>query len=217
MLTLDFRQDNKTLNNVLLLGAHCDDIEIGCGATLLALAESYPEAHFDWVVFSSNDVRAAETRGAFDSLLSNTANKTLTFKEFRNGFFPYIGADIKEYFETLKGLTNPDLIFTHFRKDLHQDHRVISDLTWNTFRDHMILEYEIPKYDGGLGSPNFFVQFSEAQMTKKCQVLRENYTSQSDKQWFSDSTFKGLARLRGIECNARDGYAEAFYARKVSV
>ncbi|MGH8580978.1 MAG: PIG-L deacetylase family protein [Gammaproteobacteria bacterium] len=202
----------RSPRHILCLGAHCDDIEIGCGAALMRLAEEYPQAHFEWVVLSSNAVRAAEEGESFDYFMQPAHSKSLRMREFRNGYFPTVIADIKDYFEELKGGPIFDLILTHFREDLHQDHRIIADLTWNTFRDHLIVEYEIPKYDGGLGSPNLFIPVSQALAQRKVEGLMRYFASQRDKRWFTEDTFYGLMRLRGVECNAN--YAEAFYCRK---
>lgn len=199
---------------VLLLGAHCDDIEIGCGATVLRLVERWPACRFAWVTLSSDPEREAETRAAARLLLAGARETTVRVERFRNSYFPYDGASIKDYFETLKSYA-PDLVFTHYRDDRHQDHRVVSDLTWNTFRDHLVLEYEVPKWDGDLGAPNTFVAITRAQLKRKTDLLLECFPSQRGRTWFSASTFEALARLRGIECNAPDGYAEAFFARKL--
>lgn len=217
MLGLSFASHAQRVRRVLCLGAHCDDIEIGCGGTILRLLKENPTLDIDWVVFSSDDLRARETRAAAERFLGVASARKINIQRFRNGFFPYVGADIKTFFESLKNTGPPDIIFTHTRDDRHQDHRVVCELTWNTFRDHLILEYEIPKYDGGLGSPNFFVPLDKDLCQQKVDILLDSYTSQRDKQWFTPETFLGLARLRGIESNAPSGYAEAFYARKVVI
>ena len=204
-----------TITNMLCLGAHCDDVEIGCGATILRLVEQFPQAHVRWVVFSSNEVRAAEARQAAERFLAGVASHEVDVMAFRDGFFPWQGAEIKERFEQLKTTVSPDLILTHYGRDSHQDHRVISELTWNTWRNHMILEYEIPKYDGDLGSPNLFVQISDEQRRRKIEILRKCFPSQAGKAWFSEETFSGLMRIRGMESNSTTGYAEAFYVRKI--
>lgn len=204
------------LRRVLLLGAHCDDIEIGCGGTVLQLARAHPQVHFHWVVFSSDARRGAEARAAAAVLLGDAAHD-IVIRDFRNGYFPYVARDIKDFFEELKRAPAPDLVLTHYRHDLHQDHRTISDLTWNTFRDHLILEYEIPKYDGDLGQPNVYLPLDAATATGKADVIVKNFPSQSGKHWFTRDTFLALARLRGVECAAPGGYAEAFYARKLMV
>lgn len=197
---------------VLCLGAHCDDIEIGCGGTLLTLIEARPNAKVDWVVFSSNDAREAETRKAADTLLGDRVS--LSVHRFRNGFFPAVWSDIKDSFELLKGLHNPTLILTHAADDRHQDHRVISELTWNTFRDHTIWEYEIPKFDGDLGRPNLYIPLTRNALETKSRALMDSFPSQRSHQWFTPETFRGIARIRGIECNAAEGFAEAFVCRK---
>ena len=214
MLELDFSRQ-QPCETVLLLGAHCDDIEIGMGATVLRLVERYPDAHFVWATLSSDEVRERETRAAAGRLLAGARRTTILVERFPGSYFPYEGAAIKRFFETLKGHGNPDVVFTHYRHDLHQDHRVTNELTWNTFRNHCIFEYEIPKYDGDIGVPNAFVPLSRACLARKIDVLMDCFPSQHDKQWFTRDTFEGLARLRGIEANAPEGVAEAFHCRKV--
>jgi len=201
---------------LLCLGAHCDDIEIGCGGTILQLAEHYPDLECWWVVFSSNEQREQEARRGADVFLRNVRTKHIVVERYPDGFFPYVGADIKTTFEDIKQRFTPDLIFTHYRDDRHQDHRVISDLTWNTWRQHMILEYEIPKYDGDVGTPNVYVPLSEQTCQQKVRYVLDTYTSQADKHWFTADTFMALLRLRGIESPHRTQFAEAFYGRKLS-
>jgi LmbE family N-acetylglucosaminyl deacetylase len=200
--------------NVLCLGAHSDDIEIGCGGTILRLLEENENVEVHWVVFAANDNRETEARGSADLFLKKAKNKSVVIENYRDGFFPYIGAEIKEYFEVLKTQCNPDIIFSHYRNDLHQDHRLICELTWNTFRDHIILEYEIMKYDGDLGNPNFYVHLNEAICRDKIGNIVNHFKSQAGKNWFSQESFYSLLRLRGIESNAPDRSAEAFYFRK---
>jgi LmbE family N-acetylglucosaminyl deacetylase len=199
--------------SLLCVGAHSDDIEIGCGGLLLELARTR-RLSVHWVVFSAGGQRAAEARRGAARFLEGAARRRITTHRFRDGFFPYEGAAIKAAFERLKRTVRPDLVLTHYRDDRHQDHRVLSDLTWNTFRDHCILEYEIPKYDGDLGTPNLFVPLDEATSRRKVALIRETFATQGDKHWFADETFLGLMRLRGMECRAPGRYAEAFYARK---
>ncbi len=199
---------------ILLLGAHCDDIEIGCGGTILKLLSRHEQLEVDWVVFSSDAERESEARTSAAAFLTSAKRQNVVIENFRDGFFPYIGADIKDYFELLKRELEPDVIFTHCRTDRHQDHRVISDLTWNTFRNHLILEYEVPKYDGDLGRPNCYVSFGEEICRQKLDVILDAFKSQCGKQWFAEETFRGLMRLRGVESGAASQYAEAFYARK---
>jgi LmbE family N-acetylglucosaminyl deacetylase len=199
---------------ILLLGAHCDDIEIGCGGTVARLVARYPRARFVWVTLASDAERSAECRRAAARLLGGAAEAVVRIEQFRASYFPHCGPSLKEYFETLKDYA-PDLILTHCRNDLHQDHRVTQELAWNTFRDQAILEYEIPKFDGDLGTPNVYVPLTRQEMNAKCDLLLECYPSQASRRWFSRETFEAIARLRGIECNAAEGYAEAFYGRKL--
>jgi len=201
---------------ILCLGCHSDDIEIGCGGTILRLAEEYPCAVFHWVVFSANAVREGEARRAA-ALFAGDRLRGPLLKNFRDGFMPFEGAAVKEVFEELKPGLSPDLIFTHNRRDAHQDHRLIAELTWNTFRNHFILEYEIPKYDGDMGQPNFFVPVEAPVCRTKVRYILDAFQSQSAKRWFEEETFLSLMRLRGMECNAPSGYAEAFYCRKMTL
>jgi LmbE family N-acetylglucosaminyl deacetylase len=201
---------------ILCLGSHSDDLEIGCGGTLLKLIAGRRDVIAHWIVFSATDQRADEARKSAARFLAG-AEPDIEIKTFRDGFFPYLGPAVKEFFEALKLRFSPDLIFTHFRDDRHQDHRLISDLTWNTFRDHLILEYEIPKYDGDLGSPNFFVHLDQATCRRKVGHIIESFQTQRNRHWFTEDTFLSLMRLRGVECGAGDGYAEGFFCRKAVV
>jgi LmbE family N-acetylglucosaminyl deacetylase len=203
------------VKRVLCLGAHSDDIEMGCGGTVLRMIEQSKSIEVYWLVLSSNPSRAKEAERSANAFLNGARNKTVVVKSFRDGFLPYLGPPVKECFEELKKVFTPDVIFTHCRHDLHQDHRLVCELTWNTFRDHFILEYEIPKYDGDLRSPNFFVPLSEAHARKKAKSLIRYFTTQRNKQWFSEELFYGLMRLRAIEAASATRYAEAFYCRKV--
>lgn len=200
---------------ILCLGAHSDDIEIGCGGTILRLAQEYSLCRFHWVVFSAAGVRADEARLAAELFGGPSVASDLKIKEFRDGFLPFVGADVKLVFEELKQACSPDLIFSHNRNDAHQDHRVLADLTWNTFRDHLILEYEIPKYDGDMGQPNVFIPLSADLCHKKIKFVMDAFQSQHSKRWFESETFLSLMRLRGMECNSPSGYAEAFFSRKM--
>lgn len=215
MLNLKLNLPRGRAPRFLFLGAHCDDIEIGCGGTVMELLHAYPRAHIDWVVLSSEGPRAQEAQRATKLLLRAAKSVTLHIKDFRGAYFPSEAPAIKDFFEALKKSTTPDVIFTHHGADLHQDHRTVAELTWNTFRNHFILEYEIPKYDGGLGSPSVFVPVSAANVRRKVDLLMKVFATQLGKQWFTPETFQGLMRLRGIECNAPSGYAEAFYSRKL--
>ncbi|RKZ14824.1 PIG-L family deacetylase [bacterium] len=216
MLNLDLARADGRPRTVLCLGAHCDDIEIGCGGTLLRLAHD-PDTAIHFVVFSSNEERAAEARRCAAAFIGEDKHRSITLHGFRDGFLPWSGADVKSAFEDLKTRLNPDLVFTHYAQDLHQDHRLVSELTWNTFRDHLILEYEIPKWDGDMGRPQAFVELEEGQCDHKVENLIECYASQSGKSWFNGDVFRSLARLRGMECNAESGMAEAFYCRKATL
>jgi LmbE family N-acetylglucosaminyl deacetylase len=214
MLNLTFTNQHESGFKLLCLGAHCDDIEIGCGGTVLRLVDQYPELHVHWVVLSSSPTRALESRKSAERLLRKVRHKEVVIKGFRNSFFPFVAAPIKEFFEEIKNQVSPDLVLTHTRYDLHQDHRLVCELTWNTFRDHLILEYEIPKYDGDLGTPNFFVPLQPQHYNAKVDCLLECFPSQHNKHWFTRETFLALMRLRGVESNAASGYSEAFYCRK---
>ena len=213
MIHLNLSGAHKGQLNILCLGAHSDDIEIGCGGTLLQLRQSGTASTFNWVVFSASGRRGEEARKGAE-LFTTGYETELFLKEFRDGFLPFNAVEVKEFFEELKGRINPDLIFTHWQGDAHQDHRLISELTWNTFRDHLILEYEIPKYDGDMGRPNMFMPLSDASYQGKADHLLATFRSQQTKAWFSPETFLGLMRIRGMECNSPTGYAEGFYSRK---
>ncbi len=206
---------NKPSPKILALGAHCDDIEIGCGATMLRLLDEYPNAQILWVVFSSNVEREAEARNSAQSYLGNHLSSKIEIKQFRNGFFPYVASDIKDYFEFIKTIFDPDIIFTHFLNDRHQDHRTIAELTWNTYRNHSIFQYEILKYEGDLKTPNCYSIVNAEYLEKKINLLMSCYKSQSDKHWFSKESFSALMRIRGIESGGLTGYAEGFHADKI--
>ena len=215
MLKLNLPADTGALR-LLCLGAHCDDIEIGCGGTILALATGR-KVDVRWFVFSSDEQRKKEALQSAHEFLADAAANKVVINAFRDGFLPYSGAELKERFEQIKDGFSPDLIFTHYRNDLHQDHHLISELTWNTFRDHVILEYEIPKYDGDFGSPNFFVPLDEEICRRKIDIVLGAFQSQSGKRWFSRELFSSVLRLRGMEANAPSGYAEGFYCRKATL
>ncbi len=211
MISLDIPR----LQKVLCLGAHSDDIEIGCGGTLLRLTRERPDLDVRWVVFSAGGQRTLEARRSARQFIGGLKRKKIVVKQFRTSFFPSQNERIKEYFEHLKQNFQPDLILTHYRDDRHQDHRVLSDLAWNTFRSHLILEYEIPKYDGDLGIPNFFVPLEDKIAQEKVSNLCRHFQTQGNKHWFTPDTFLGLMRLRGIECASPTRFAEAFYCRKL--
>ena len=205
------------IHRILCLGAHADDLEIGCGGTLLEILARRLGIDVHWVVFSASDLRAQEAAASAEQFLTLAGQKRIVLLNYRDTFFPAAYESIKEYFEEIKRNVAPDLIFTHRREDLHQDHRIISDLTWCAFRDHIILEYEIPKYEGDLGTPNFFVSLAETVCRRKIEAIAEGFPSQRGKQWFSADTFWALLRLRGLECNSPSRFAEAFYCRKLRV
>lgn len=201
--------------SVLCLGAHSDDIEIGAGATLLSLSERGVHLEVHWCVLSGGGVRDVEAKASAADFAAKAASAQIEVMSFQDGFFPEQGEAIKQWFESLKERVEPDLILTHRRDDAHQDHRRVSRLTWNTFRDHHILEYEVPKWDGDIGQPNVYVPVSAAALERKIDLLISHFGSQRSKQWFDDETFRGLARLRGMECRAPERYAEAFFGRKL--
>jgi LmbE family N-acetylglucosaminyl deacetylase len=217
MRAFDFttRVEGKGGITLLCLGAHPDDIEIGCGGTVLRICREHPGTTVHWVVLGAHGPREEEALAGAQRFKAQAAGGETMVKALRDGFFPYVGAELKEYFEELKALGTPDLVFTHHRSDRHQDHRVVSDLTWNTWRDHVILEYEVPKWDGDLGVPNAFVPLSRAGAEEKAQAILATFSSQRGRPWFTADTFLGLMRLRGNECRAPDGFAEAFHARKL--
>jgi LmbE family N-acetylglucosaminyl deacetylase len=207
----------RKLSTVLCIGAHCDDIEIGCAGTLRRWVSEHPGAHFTWAVFAGEPAREPESRRAAARILEGAAGMELRFFDFRGSYFPIDRERIKDAFETLKALSRPDLVLTHRLEDRHQDHALLAELTWNTFRSHTILEYEIPKYEGDLGHPNLFVPLSAADIERKSATLMECFPSQHSRSWFTADTFRALARLRGIECAAPGGFAEAFHARKLRI
>ncbi|NPC55546.1 PIG-L deacetylase family protein [Caenimonas soli] len=215
MLQLGLPRDPAAPLTLLCLGAHSDDIEIGCGGTVLQLLSARSNLRVVWVVFSSAGEREREARTSASLFLQQARAQEVIVMNFRDGFFPYQGADIKESFEELKINVDPDLIFTHYRDDRHQDHRTISELTWNTWRRHLILEYEIPKYDGDLGAPNCFVPLKKEVCARKIKNICDVFKSESNKAWMTEDTFRAILRLRGVECAAPDQYAEAFYCRKL--
>lgn len=210
---LNLSLDKKKELTILSLGAHCDDIEIGCGGSMLKIIEEYNIREVQWIVFSSNEVRRAEALISANQFLKDVPEKRIKIEDFRDGYLPFQGTEVKEYFENLKNEIQPDLIFTHYRDDRHQDHRLINELTWNTFRNHFILEYEVVKYDGDFGIPNLFVPLEENMLGRKNEIILNAFASQASKHWFDLETFNALPRLRGLESSTR--FAEAFYTRKI--
>jgi len=215
MLSLNLNKINDQGIKILCLGAHCDDIEIGCGGTLLKILEKHNRAEVHWVVFSSDIQREVEARKSAGMFMRNAGSATVSIEKFRNGYFPCHGEDIKDYFEIMKEKISPDIIFTHYRLDLHQDHKKISELTWNTFRNHLIFEYEIPKYDGDFGIPNCFVPLELSICHQKIKYINDFFKTQSDKHWFKDDLLFSVLRIRGMECVSPTNYAEAFYCKKM--
>ena len=199
---------------IVCLGSHSDDIEIGCGGALLALLERYPGSNVHWVVFSADGVRRAEAERGSRLFTGNGCLRRMVCNSFPDGFMPFVGAEVKALFERLKREVSPDIIFTHYRKDAHQDHRLLSEITGSTFRNHLILEYEIPKYDGDMSSPNLFVPLAEEVCERKVNYILDVFQSQAERHWFRRETFLSLMRLRGMECASPSGYAEGFYCRK---
>jgi LmbE family N-acetylglucosaminyl deacetylase len=214
MLPLEFGTNGSGAARLLAIGAHPDDIEIGCGGTILKLIEEGAVAEVNWVVLSGEHERAGEARESAEAMLAGLDRAEIEVCDFPDSFFPYEGKRIKDYFEGLKDRLAPDLVLTHQRDDLHQDHRVCCELTWNTFRDHLILEYEVPKYDGDMSAPNTFVPLPEPVGRRKIDHLLSYFGSQRSKRWFEEDLFTSLMRLRGMECNSPSSYAEAFFCRK---
>jgi len=217
MLPLTLGSNPTAPLRILCLGAHSDDIEIGCGGTLLRLLEARPGSSVTWVVFSADELREAEARSSAADFLGAAAASQVIVHRFKESYFPQVASDIKDSFEALKRSTQPELIFAHHRHDLHQDHRVVAELTWNTFRNHLVLEFEIPKYEGDLGQPSVLVPLTRAHATRKVELLMKHFASQTSRAWFSPDTFHGLMSIRGVECNAPEGRAEAFHARKIVI
>jgi LmbE family N-acetylglucosaminyl deacetylase len=215
LLSLVLPPERRGPLKLLCLGAHADNIEIGCGGTVLRLAAEVPNLIMRWIVFSGAGLREVEARNSAANFLENVAEKQIEVLGFRDGHLPFQGADIKDCFEAVKGNFDPSLVLTHWQGDAHQDHRLVAELTHNTFRDHFVLEYEIPKYDGDLGNPTFFVPLTQVQLRRKVETISRHFPSQRGRSWFSDETFLALARVRGVGCNAPEGVAEAFYARKI--
>lgn len=214
MIPLNLRREGAGLT-VLCLGAHSDDIEIGAGGTLLSLMASGRPLEIVWCVASATGKRKIEAEQSAAAFLEKAPRSRVITGEFKDGFFPYIGSEVKAWLDEIKRLVSPDIVFTHRRDDAHQDHRELCQLTWNLFRDHVILEYEIPKWDGDLGQPNVYVPLTHEELERKVTLLDRYFGTQRSKDWFDRETFKGLARLRGMECRAPSGFAEAFFARKL--
>ena len=214
MIGLDLKKSGDGEIGILCLGAHSDDIEIGAGATLLELSRRYPDARVAWHVMAADGVRADEARESAAYFTHGFANAEVHVHEFVDGLFPVQLQAIKQVMERVRSAFRADVVFTHYRGDIHQDHRTVSEVTWQTFRDHLILEYEIPKYDGDMGAPGVFVPVSESAKRDKLKAIQKYFVSQRDKDWFNDEAFSALLRIRGMECRSPSGYAEAYYCHK---
>ncbi|MGE0304523.1 MAG: PIG-L deacetylase family protein [Acidimicrobiia bacterium] len=217
MLPITFGADHRGPLDILCIGAHSDDIEIGCGGTMLRLLAERPGSRVTWVVLSGNAERQAEARASAARFLAAAGSSEVIVAEFRESFFPYVAAEIKEFFEELKRRGEPDVIFAHHRRDEHQDHRTVAELTWNTFRNHLIAEYEIVKYEGDLGHPNLYVPIDVETAERKVSLLLEGFPTQRERSWFRPETFRGVMAVRAVECNAPSGMAEAFHVRKMVI
>jgi LmbE family N-acetylglucosaminyl deacetylase len=217
MIRMMFEGSERPFKRVLCLGAHSDDIEIGCGGTILRILKENNGIEALWIVMSADEKRAIEARSSAEKFLSGALRNEIRVEGFRDGFFPYEASQIKEYFEKLKTEFSPDVIFTPSREDLHQDHKLISELTWNTFRAHLILEYEVVKYDGDLGKPNVYFPLSEEVCSEKIEIILQTFKSQTRRSWFTEDAFRAIMRIRGIETNGELKHAEAFYGRKICI
>jgi LmbE family N-acetylglucosaminyl deacetylase len=213
MRALNLVRSNGRLS-LLCLGAHSDDIEIGAGGTILGWIASGVRLEVHWCVLSAIGPRASEAEASAAAFLAGAASSRIELAQFKDGFFPYSGSEIKTWLEALQADVEPDVIFTHLQSDAHQDHREVCQLTWNLFRDHLILEYEIPKWDGDLDRPNVYIPLTSTILERKIELLLAHFGTQQSKDWFDAETFRGLARLRGMECRSPERYAEAFVVRK---
>ncbi len=203
--------------NLLAVGAHSDDIEIGCGGTILRLASEGLIASVRWVVLSATGEREAEARKGAETFLAGIQGVEVLIAGFRDGYFPYLGGAVKDFFEDQRDSFTPNLILTHRRDDLHQDHRLVGELTWNTYRKHLILEYEIPKYDGDMASPNLYVELPEETCERKIEIVTTTFRTQASRGWFDPDAFRAVMRLRGMESNASSRFAEGFTCRKAVI
>jgi LmbE family N-acetylglucosaminyl deacetylase len=215
LLKFNFGDRKEGSLKILCLGAHSDDIEIGCGGSILRLLSEYRNAEIYWVVLGSSGRRDQEALSSAKKFLKNTKKKKIIVNNFKDSFFPYMGGEIKNFFEKIIKNVSPDIVFTHYRHDLHQDHRLVSELTWNTFRNHFILEYEIMKYDGDIGVPNFFVHLDNPICQNKIRIIMDSFQTQRGKDWFTSEVLYSILRLRGMESKAPGDYAEGFYCRKL--
>jgi LmbE family N-acetylglucosaminyl deacetylase len=200
--------------SLLCIGAHSDDIEIGAGGAILSLIGRGIRLDVTWCVVSARGKREDEARASAAEFLAGAEAAAIELGGFDDSYFPAQAREIKEWVAAMRSRPAPDIVFTHRRDDAHQDHRTVNQITWNLYRDHLILEYEIPKWDGDLGQPNTYVPLSRDGLARKVQLLSRHFGSQRSKDWFDAETFTGLARLRGMECRAPEGFAEAFTSRK---
>jgi LmbE family N-acetylglucosaminyl deacetylase len=216
VLALPLGADASSPLDVLCIGAHADDIEIGCGATILQLVKARPVT-CHWVVLSGDGERVQEAHVSADAFLEHCRGTDVRVEHFRESYFPYIGNEVKDYIQALAAEISPDLVFTHHVDDLHQDHRLVGELCRNAFRDHLILEYEVPKFDGRHGTPNVFVPVEPWAQARKLELVMAGFPSQSSRYWYTEDTFTALMRLRGVEARSPTGYAEAFFGEKVTI
>ena len=205
------------IRTILCVGAHADDIEIGCGGAILKLLQSNENVAVYWVVLSGSGDRKDEAKESANRFLSKARRSSVQIQKFPDTFFPYEGQEIKKFFNELRQQVSPDIIFTHRLEDRHQDHRLVSELTWNSFRDHLIMEYEIPKYEGDLGTPNIYVPLAESICQKKINIIVESFETQESRPWFSPETFWAMLRIRGVESRSRSQFAEGLYCRKAVI
>ena len=203
--------------SILCVGAHSDDIEIGAGGTILGLIASGVKLDVHWCVLSAGGQRSAEARASAEAFLEGSRSSTVDVADFEDSYFPAHSRSIKQWLMDVRSRVHPDVVLTHARLDAHQDHREVNQLTWNIFRDHLVLEYEIPKWDGDLCQPNAYVPLTAAVLERKIELLHEHFGTQRSKDWLDRETFAGLARLRGMECRAPEHFAEAFTLRKAKI
>lgn len=203
---------------VLCIGAHSDDIEIGCGGTLLEWMDMRCTLHVTWVVLSAVGARAVEARRSATNLLARAKRVNIVIHGLDDGRFPAYYSEVKNALESVRShWPDPDVILTHRLEDRHQDHRTVAEVAWQTWRDHLVFEFEIPKYEGDLGQPNVYVPISARNGRRKVEHLMRHFGTQRSKSWFSPETFEGLMHLRAIECRSTSGFAEAFHLRKATL
>jgi LmbE family N-acetylglucosaminyl deacetylase len=213
--SLDLAKSQKGRLDVLCIGAHCDDIEIGCGGTVLALQRRYPGCRVHWLILTSVPARRSEALAAARAFVKPACRGETLVCDFPDGMLPGHLVQVKERFEAFKALVDPELILTHHGLDRHQDHSLVSQVTWQTFREHMIWEYEIPKYDGDLVTPNMYVPVSATAAARKIRLIVKAFESQRGKSWFTAENLLAMMRLRGLECRSPSGFAEGFHCRKL--